>query len=135
MILNFMIEDYSHQARRLESNTRNGSHLITSDDVNDHHQVGKKHSPFRICCVNNNVFAHMIPICPIAHKSHWEVTQRYDYVGQHHPSPHRNLRRSFFCRGYGCLNLQHHIMPRVCKCHGTKGIEQPKHKIGCRGIR
>ena len=111
------IRKHSSDSRKQETHEAFISHLIASDDMNHNHQISGSNEPRGFVESNENIVRDPIPESPITDKGHGEVANRNNAIGHDNTTPHRDLGRLLGCRGYGGLDLQHNIMPGICKCN------------------
>ena len=103
--------------------------------MNDNHEIGHGDHPCWLCHVRKNVVRDMVAVSPVADDRNREVAHSNNDVGEHDTTPHWDLGWPFFCRRDRCLNLQHDIVPCVCKGHSPERVECTEHKAGGRMVR
>jgi hypothetical protein len=116
-----------HQNRFQHVEHRHGVDLVAANDVHDHHEIGSGNKPAGPCNIGDDVLSDVVAVSPVADDGHWKVADGHHDIGHHHTLPHGYFRRPLLCGRNRCLNLQHHIVPRVSKCHRPQCVECAEH--------
>jgi hypothetical protein len=116
-----------HQHRLHHVEHRHGEHLVAADDVDGHHEVGRRDEPPRLLQADEHVGVHRVTEGVVAGEGDGEVAERDDGVGHHHPAPHGLLGRLLRGGRDGGLDLQHHVVAGVGERDGAQRVEHAEH--------
>ncbi len=106
-------------------------YLITTDDMNDNHEIGNGNQPHGFGHKRDDVVLYLVTERPITNKSNRKVACSHNSISNQDSSPHGNSwwpMKSWWDCG---LYLQHDVVASICKCYCSQCIESTKDHCCC----